>query len=189
MRASEFEYRHQTLIHQIIIAAAFLTYLLDRDDIVWRFTHDRGLERCLFGIATILIGLSAAMRTAFFAYCKENATRALTKKSGCRSEAQYAGSILYAIGLGSLAPLSGFVILVAGEAIRLLRLALGEYFNHPDLGLEQSSEASFLKQTTRSWSEAVRREVAGWGIFVTMIVFTVTLKDRLAEVMAGTSFW
>ncbi len=184
MRASDLGYRRQTLIHRIIIGTAFLTYSFDRNDIIWRFTHDRALERCLFAIATILIGFSTAMRTAFFVYCRKTARRAVTKKLVCRPETQYAGCVLYAIGLGSLAPLSGFVILVACEAIRVLSLAHGEYFNRP----EQSSEALLVKRATRGWTEAGRIEAARWGIFVTMVVFTVTLRDRLAEVMAGASF-
>jgi hypothetical protein len=26
-----------------------------------------------------------------------------------------------------------------------------------------------------------------WGLFLTMIVFTITLKDRIAEILAGVS--
>jgi hypothetical protein len=33
MKATDFDYRHQTLVHQFIVAAAFLTYFVDREDI------------------------------------------------------------------------------------------------------------------------------------------------------------
>jgi hypothetical protein len=34
------------------------------------------------------------------------------------------------------------------------------------------------------WAHAFRREAAKWGILVTMVVFSVTLIDRLAEILA-----
>ena len=59
MMATNLEYCHQTLVHQFIVGAAFLTYLIDRDDIVWRFVRNgstpRLWERSLFIVATILI--------------------------------------------------------------------------------------------------------------------------------------
>jgi hypothetical protein len=33
MKATDFEYRHQRLIHNLIVAAAALTYLVQRGDI------------------------------------------------------------------------------------------------------------------------------------------------------------
>jgi hypothetical protein len=52
MKATDFEIRHQTLVHQFIVAAALLTYFVDREYIVWRFVKDssapRGLERFCF---------------------------------------------------------------------------------------------------------------------------------------------
>ena len=52
MQATEFEYRHQALVHQFIVGAAFLTYFVDRDDIIWRFVKDSAalhrLERSFF---------------------------------------------------------------------------------------------------------------------------------------------
>jgi hypothetical protein len=60
MKATDFEDRHQTLLHQFLVAAAFLTYLIDRDDVVWRFVKDRTasreLERTLFASLTIYAG-------------------------------------------------------------------------------------------------------------------------------------
>src|SRR5271166_303439 len=112
MKATNFEYRHQTLVHQLIVGAALLTYLIDRDDVVWRFVRNsytpRLWERSLFIVATILIAMGAGLSTW---------ARAVS-----RPGPQYLGELLYAIGLGSLMPLSGFIILIAGEALRILRL-------------------------------------------------------------------
>jgi hypothetical protein len=38
------------------------------------------------------------------------------------------------------------------------------------------------------WGKAFRQETVKWGLFLTMVVFVITLKDRLAEVLAAASF-
>lgn len=42
MQATEFEYRHPILVHQLIVAAAFGTYFIQRDDVVWQFVKNKG---------------------------------------------------------------------------------------------------------------------------------------------------
>jgi hypothetical protein len=164
MMATNFEYRHQRLVHQFIVGAAFLSYLIDRDDIVWRFVRNgstpRLWERSLFIVATILIAVGAGLCTG---------ARALP-----RPGPQYRGEFLYAIGLGSLMPLSGFIILVAGESLRILRL--------------MRRQTDDQEKFDSSWGKAFRNEATKWGILVTMIVFAITLKDRVAEVLAAASF-
>jgi len=65
--ATKFEYRHPVLLRALIIGAAFLTYLFDRDDIVWRFVKGspahRELERALFFVATLFVGAGAGICT------------------------------------------------------------------------------------------------------------------------------
>jgi hypothetical protein len=167
MKATNFEHRHQTLLHQFIVGAGFLTYLIDRDDIVWRFVRNTSApharERSLFIVATILIAVGAALCTR---------ARALHT-----TRQQYLGELLYAIGLGSLMPLPGFVILIAGESLRILRLIL----RAPSLALPQN-------ESPPRWTDAFRREAVKWGILLTMIVFVITLKDRVAEILAAASF-
>ena len=55
MKATEFECRHQTLIHLVIVTIAFLTYFIDREDIVWSFLqgrlHSQLLQRIFFSVA------------------------------------------------------------------------------------------------------------------------------------------
>lgn len=171
MKATKFEYRHQTLLHQLIVGAAFLTYLIDRDDIIWRFVRNtstpRVSERSLFVAATFLIAVGVGICTWARAFYKP--------------KRQYLGELLYAIGLGFLMPLSGFIILVAGESLRILRLALRE--NDRDLQPSVSQQKS-----EPAWGKAIRNEAVRWGILLTMIVFSITLKDRLAEILAASSF-
>jgi hypothetical protein len=160
MRATNFEYRHQTLVHQLIVGAGFLTYLIDPDDIVWRFVRSssasRLWERSLFIVATILIAIGAALCTRARVFQKP----------------KYFGEILYAIGFGALLPLPGFIILVFSESLRLLRL------------MRRQDPVKF----DSAWGTAICRETVKWGILVTMIVFSITLKDRHAEILAVISF-
>jgi hypothetical protein len=38
-----------------------------------------------------------------------------------------------------------------------------------------------------NWKQALRQESAKWGLFLTMIIFTVLLVDRGAEILAVAS--
>ncbi|HTY84855.1 MAG TPA: hypothetical protein VMB19_11590 [Silvibacterium sp.] len=163
MKATDFEYRHQTQIHNLLILAGVLTYLVDPDDIVWRFVRDssapRFWERVAFIVATILIAIGAILCTRARAFYRPH----------------YLGELVYAIGFGSLLPIPGFLILVFGESLRLFRLARREP--------RQPSPAAMP-----AWGHAFRREAVKWGIVITMLVFVTTLKDRHADVLAVSSF-
>jgi len=205
--ATKFEYRHRMLLRALIIGAAFLTYLFDRDDIVWRFVKGspahRELERALFFVATLFVGAGAGICTwacAGFAREAEADTESQAGEGSYRylSYSQHAGDLLFAIGLGSLAPLSGFIILVAGEAIRVFRLiGRPDAFSHAQKLTPEETSVPWLRQSDRfdsrstaaipQWSRAFGQEAAKWGLFLTMVVFTITLRDRLAEVLAGAS--
>jgi hypothetical protein len=125
MEANNFEYGHQKLVHLLIVVIAFLTYLFDRDDIVWRFVKDstapRTWERSLFLIATLAIAVGAGLCT----WARALDGRDISPGDGQNRDLRrprHLGELLFAVGLASLAPLWGFVILVAGEALRLFRL-------------------------------------------------------------------
>ena len=190
MKATDFEYRHQTLVHQFIVAAAFLTYFVDREDIVWRFVKDssapRGFERFFFIVATVFIVAGAAIST--FARACRRSESAIGLESS-----RYFGDLLYAIGLASLFPLWGFIILVTGEILRVLRLIQREDPRARNLMLHMLPSALPLispaaQEFHSGWGKAFRQETVKWGLFLTMVVFVITLKDRLAEVLAAFSF-
>jgi len=185
MKATNFEYRHQTLVHLLIVSVAFCTYLVDRDDIVWVLVrgqpHPQILERFLFAIATLLMGAAAVICTRARAYSE-------TSNPGhawSLHHPQQLGNFLFFIGLGFLMPLPGFIVLVLGGAIVFLRLILRRRelldTNQPLASPEPSSGRE------SGWGKAFRQESAKWGLFLTMIVFTVLLIDRVAEVLAVTS--
>jgi hypothetical protein len=182
MQATEFEYRHQALVHQFIVCSAFLTYFIDRDDIIWRFVKDsaapHGLERSLFILATLFIAAGAGICTWTRAY----RTSTSTSRDSLRYP-QSLGDLLYAIGLGALAPLSGFLVLVGGEAFRVFRLSrrAQDYAQNAAAPLSLSPTAN---ERRLQWKSAFRQEAVKWGILLTMIIFVMTLKDRVAEVLA-----
>ncbi|HET8924694.1 MAG TPA: hypothetical protein VFN26_17055, partial [Candidatus Acidoferrum sp.] len=103
---------------------------------------------------------------------------------------QYLGELCYAIGLGSLVPVGGFVILVGGEALRVFRLIRRDAQSSQQVALSAARSLSrpSAEETNRSWRKAFRHEAVKWGILVTMIVFVITLKDRYAEFLAVASF-
>jgi len=131
MRATDFEVRHQTLLHMVMVGLAFLTYAIAPDDIVWLFVKDAPhyhlLERSLFAMATLLIGVAAAICTWTRAYPEPDFSGA-SAPVACDGPyrylryPRYLGTLFYAVGLGSLAPLPGFIILVAGDALLVFRL-------------------------------------------------------------------
>jgi hypothetical protein len=172
LRASEFEIRHPTLLHLLIVGAGWATYLADREDVVWRLIRGspsrRLLEHAVFAFATLLIGSGAVLCTR---------SRARMDLSGSR----FFGEWMYAAGLASLLPLRGFTLLIVGESIRIIRMALSEKV-HAQLSEGRSKEP---------WGEAVQRESVKWGIFLTMIFFTVSLVDRVADygILASILAW
>ena len=113
MKATDFEYRHRMLLHLAVVSIAFLTYLVDRDDILWalvRGHHDaRLLERVGFTVATLLIGVGTALRTWGRARQLAEGSdqgRAFERKSYSRHLRYrlHVGNLIFAIGLASLAP-------------------------------------------------------------------------------------
>jgi hypothetical protein len=105
---------------------------------------------------------------------------------------RYLGDLCYAIGLGFLFPLLGFVILVAGEALRTLRLIVRENDLVRDLAQHLRKPTKPPRSTAnefhRGWGRAVRQEAVKWSILVSMIVFVITLQDRHADVLVAASF-
>ena len=197
MKATDFERRHPNLIRHGLIAAAVATYLFDPDDVVWRFIKNypdrRVLEHGFFCVATILIGAGAALCTN--ADVCERREETVGSNQWIPGEADSErirrrsfGEFLYAVGFASLVPLTGFFLLVCGEFLRIVRLMRRE---GAGVEAERISDARSSRvqpgNATQGWGVAIRQQAAKWGVFVSMIVFTVTLKDRLVEILACAS--
>jgi hypothetical protein len=91
----------------------------------------------------------------------------------------FVGEFLYAIGLASLAPLKGSLILIAGESLRIGRLARGGGVP-PTAGGGTFEPPGAAKP---SWGRSFRNEAFKWGVCLAIGAFTITLRDRLAEVL------
>jgi hypothetical protein len=193
-RASAFEDRHPVLVHQILLSVSVLTYLTDPEDVVWRYikhaSEARMLEHLCFGAAAVAVGAGAWLCTWAMAkgFSSENT---YPRPSRMRDT----GEILHAIGLGSLLPLAGFLVLVGGETIRIGRRESLRIHNAQQCDVstsewqeEKAAELQTLPShslPTRSsaWRQAARIHVGAWFAFLSMIVFSATLIDRLAEIL------
>jgi protein-S-isoprenylcysteine O-methyltransferase Ste14 len=213
MKATEFEFRHRSLLNLIHFWIAFQAYSIDRTNVVWAFVpwnNPRGdlVARIIFGFGALLVGAAAAIRTWAAAYLRTDVvhdtklhTETLVADGPYRyvRNPLYLGTFLLSIGLGLLASRLGFAILAVGAAIRILRLIgreeaelekeRGESFREfcrcvPRLlpSWRPRVPASGLKP---QWGQAFGGEAFMWGFFVTMVAFTITLQDRVGEILAG----
>jgi hypothetical protein len=109
--------------------------------------------------------------------------------------AQHLGDLLYAIGLASLAPMWGSVLLIGGESIRILRVTRHESALSNDRKSVDHRSARATNGTSDEpaphWGPAFRLQVTKWGVVLTMIVFTITLIDRVADygIVASVLAW
>lgn len=179
-RASGFELRHPWLLHNGLLLASVLTYSIDREDAVWRFIKAapdaRLLERLSFGSAAILIALgiwfsALAAHRAF----ETRSNEAMGRWSG----------VFYAAGLGTLLPLSGFLLFVLGEFVRIARFtSAGSRRGEP---LRELDEVRKPMPTDPSqpaglpWTSLLAHQAAPCCAFLSMAVFSMTLVDRHAE--------
>lgn len=218
MKATEFEFRHRSILNLIQFWIAFQAYSLDRDNVVWRYVHwDTPVgafrARMIFSFAALLLLIAALIRTWATAYLSSKVvhdsalhTEALVADGPYRyvRNPLYLGTFLMSVGLGFLASLTGFIILVALAAIRILRLIGRE---ESELTREQGAQYSeYFKRVPRllpslsprvpsggavpRWGQALVGEATMWGFFVMMAAFTITLRDRVAYVLtAVTLLW
>jgi hypothetical protein len=168
MKASDFESRHQTLLHLLLVGAAVGTYFLYPDDIVWAavryHTNSALLEQITFGVGTLLLLGCSLVETWAEA------------RGGLRYPLLLS-RLLFALVVGLLVPLAGTIILVGGEAFLVVRLFI-RYRESPRLPVQGSNP---------NWGMAFRRAASKWGLTASMMVFTFTLRDRIAEIGAAAS--
>jgi len=197
MKATKFELRYRTLVHQSIVFAALLTYLADPDDVVWRFVRHTAtpqlLERYVFVAATLFIGVGAWICTWARVHCNRETSSGGPQLSIYLFRSREFGDFCYAVGLASLFPLWGFVMLVAGEAVRSFRLFRAEDGSGPNSQADRTPvrprlESHNTKEFGSAWRNGFRQEAVKWGLLFSMIVFVFTLKDRIVEVLIGVSF-
>jgi protein-S-isoprenylcysteine O-methyltransferase Ste14 len=213
MKATQFEFRNRSVLNLIQFWIAFQLYSFDHINVVWAFVPwdtPRGAirARLVFGFGALLLGFAAGIRTWAAAYLRT----AVVHDTDLHAEKLvadgpyrhvrnplYLGTFLMSVGLGFLASRAGFVILVAGAAIRILRLVGRE---ESELAHQQGESylefcrrvPSFVPSISArlpaggqkpEWGQAFRGEAAMWGFFVTMGAFTITLRDSVAWFLGG----
>jgi hypothetical protein len=170
MKATDFEYRHQTLLHFLVVGLAVATYFLSRDDIVWALVRDhsnnRFLEQLAFGVGTLMLISCAVLETWANAYAQP-VVLLLSR-------------LLFALVVGLLVPLAGTLVIIGGEALLVIRLYRRD---HDSAGADRFP----VRGAKARWGKAFRRTASKWGFAASMIVFTWTLKDRVAEIGGGIS--
>lgn len=213
MKATEFEFRHRSLLNLVHFWIAFQLYSVDHVNIVWAFVpwnNPRGdfIARTVFGLGALLVGVAASVRTWAAAYLRSDVvhdtalhTETLVADGPYRHVRNplYLGTFLMSVGMGLLASRSGFLLLAVGAAIRILRLIGRE---EAELQKEQAERfREFCRRVPKllpslrpripaaglkpQWGQALRGEAFMWGFFLTMAGFTITLQDRVAYILAG----
>ena len=168
--ATDFESRHRTLLHLLLVGLALMTYLFSPDDIVWALVRHHSdahsLERMAFAVGAIVMLGSAALETWTTAFPVVNG--------------QLLARLLAAVALGLLLPPSGAMILLCGEALLISRLLL----RNRKKGIAQSAQ----QDSSVAWKSGFRNAASKWGLAASMLLLALTLQDRIAEIAAALSF-
>jgi protein-S-isoprenylcysteine O-methyltransferase Ste14 len=213
MRATEFEFRHRFWFIFLLFWAAFSAYWIDHRGTATALVHAFGYGagsaaiRGVFAFAALLIGLAALVRTWASAYLQsERVHDANLRTEGVVADGPYRhlrnplyfGNLLLALGMGLLMSRLGFVIIVLGHVIFLLRL----------IGREESGLLASQGERYRAYYDAVPRllpslrprvpsgglephwpqafggELFFWILFAGIAYFAITLESRTIPAVA-----
>jgi hypothetical protein len=177
---SPFGLQHPFLVHGIFVILCWLTYVFDREDVVWRFVKDSANPRLLEHLSFTLAAVCIAGGVSLGAWASGN-------HDGCAGQTpryirrRSLGEILHAIGIASLLPLAGSVALICAEAMRSIHYARCRI------------TASALQPVTPANAPGPRpspllrrillRHIAGICAFLSMLAFSITLSDRMADAL------
>ncbi len=170
--------RSGSILRVALLIAAVCTYFVDKDDVVWRFIktspHARLLEHVCFGAAALMLGIALLLKIQASVSVHE---QGIHDPSRIRVAA---ASVLRAIGIGSLLPLPGFLLLVLGD------LGVSLLLYGPRAVSERTTARSNFRPADRPspahpWRDALVRHIGLCCAFVSMLVFSIVLIDRVAD--------
>jgi protein-S-isoprenylcysteine O-methyltransferase Ste14 len=217
MKATEFEFRNRFWLIGLIFWLAFSTYGFDHvvvaQAIADRLARPGGLSadsivRIVLACGTFLITCACLIRTWATAYLRSEVvhdanlhSEALVADGPYRHVRNplYLGNILLALGMGMITSRTGFVILVGGMTLFVLRLIGRE---EAQLEHEQGERfREFCRRVPRlfpallprvpagglqpRWGQAFVGEIFIWGFFFGMFAFTITLKIALLWILVA----
>ena len=168
----------------VVRAALFLvglsTYLVSPDDVVWRFIrttpHARVWEHALFGIAAAILGFALLLKV------KASVHPANQDSHDPSRITDTVASLLQAIGIGSLLPLPGFLLLVLGDVAASL-LLYRRQSTAGDPRAEWDSRRARRPSQAFRWRTALATQTGLCFAFLSMAIFSVVLIDRVADAL------
>jgi hypothetical protein len=171
--------RLRLIVRAALLLAGLATYLISRDDVVWHFIkaapHGRTLEHAFFGIAAAILGFALLLKMKLTVQENQNS------HDRFRFTATVA-SFLQAIGIGSLLPLPGFLVLIFGDLATSLFLGSGQSIVR-DPGTERPSDRAQSPTHGSRWGTVWATHIGLCLAFLSMAAFSVVLIDRVADVL------
>ena len=165
--------RLSLLVRAVLLLVGLSTYLIVPDDVVWHFIktapHPRVWEHVLFGVAAAILGSALLLKVKAGVHGPSRSTAAVA-------------SLLQAIGIGSLLPLPGFLLLVLGDGALSL-LLYGRHSTAEDTKAERDSRLTRNPSQAFRWRDALAPHIGLCFAFVSMAIFSVVLIDRVADAL------
>lgn len=211
MKATEFEFKYRALLIGLIFWAGYAAYAVDHASVIeviarWASRSDFAgfflTAQLLVGLATLLIGFGAAVRTWGAAYLQSSVVHdaklhsdALVADGPYRHVRHplYFASIVASFGFALLASRAGFLIIIVPMTLLYVRLVGRE---EAELDREQGERhREYARRVPRlwpsiaarlpatgarpQWGQAFRGEAFMWAFTAAFALFAVTLNEML----------
>jgi len=203
MRATESEFRHRFWVIAAVFTTGFSAYFLDHRNIVDAVSGgSRPAAHVVLAMGAVLILAAAALRTWAAAYLRTTVVKdealhvdRLVADGPYRHlrNPLYFGTFLLSVGFGLMASRLGFVLMVGGMLIVLLRL-----IGREEAALATTQGAGYAAYRAAvpalwpawrprvpasgaepAWKQAVLGELAMWAFGIGAAVFAATFDQRV----------
>ena len=170
--------RWGSIMRVALLVAGLSTYFISPDDVVWRFIkaapNARLLEHVCFGIAAAILGIALLLKMQASADAEKHDIQGVSRTGAV------VASLLQAVGIGSLLPLPGFLLLVLGDlGINLLLDGRHPAAQQPKAGPDPRRTRGF--SPAFRWRGALAKHIGLCCAFVSMSLFSIVLIDRVAD--------